>query len=185
MSVGEDLRNLVTDRLESATKVFRVDPMTAEVVLRKDTRSNRVVYTCEITLRTKGHVIRTEASDEEVNTAIDVATVRIERQLRKFKTRVIDKRQNAPRLTEVIEQVAVEVDLDAEVEYQSDDGELVRIKEIEMTVLTTEEALLQMDLLGHDFFIYVAAEDGTTRVLYRRNDGGYGMIRQRLETADG
>jgi len=190
MSVGDELRDFVQSRVDNATKVFKIDPMTSEIVLRRDIRSNRAVYTCEITLRTKGHIIRTEGTDEEVNAAIDIATAKLERQLRKFKTRVIDRRQNAKRLNEFIEEVAseqvvAEASSDGETEYSSDDGELVRVKEIELTVMTTDEALLQMDLLGHDFFVYVAAEDGTTCVMYRRNEGGYGLIRPKIETVDG
>ncbi|MCL2137017.1 MAG: ribosome-associated translation inhibitor RaiA [Coriobacteriia bacterium] len=185
MNVSDELRDFVESQIDNATKVFKIDPMTIEVVLRRDVRSNRVVFACEITLRTKGHIIRTEASDEDVKTAVDIATAKLERQLRKFKTKVIDKRQNAPRLTDAIELVRPVPDYDDETVYESDDGELVRIKEIELSVLNTDEALLQMDMLGHDFFVYVAAEDGTTRVMYRRNEGGYGLICPRLESVEG
>ena len=182
IDVNDQIRDFVYNRLENATAVFKIDPMTAEVVLRSDTRSSRAMNACEITLRTKGHIIRTEAADEEIRTAVDIATAKLERQLRKYKTRVIDRRHHAKRLTDVIGLVAQEPpDTEDETDVEFDEGQLVRIKEIELSVLSTEEALLQMDLLGHDFFVYVAAEDGTTCVMYRRNDGGYGLIRPRLE----
>jgi putative sigma-54 modulation protein len=188
ISITDEIRDFVDLRLDHATKVFKIDPMEVEVVLRRDQRSKRDMCTCEITLRTKGHIIRTEASDEDVRAAIEIAATKLERQLRKFKTKVIDKRQRAPRLNEAIGLVAAEAPSNEEREEYIDDGEddqLVRIKEVEMSILNTREALLQMDLLGHDFYLYVAAEDGLPTVLYRRDDGGYGMLHPRKEQEDG
>ncbi|MCL2150655.1 MAG: ribosome-associated translation inhibitor RaiA, partial [Coriobacteriia bacterium] len=147
---------------------------------------------CEITLRTKGHIIRTEASDEDVKAAVDIATAKLERQLRKFKTKVVDKRQNAAKLADVLESGLMgngngangaSAGSGADVfDALEDDDQLVRVKEIDLAVLSTDEALLEMDLLGHDFYVYIAAEDGTTCVLYRRHSGGYGMLKPLLET---
>jgi putative sigma-54 modulation protein len=188
ISITEEIRDFIDRRLDNATKVFKIDPMEIEVVLRRDQRSKRDMCTCEITLRTKGHIIRTEATDEDVRAAIEIAATKLERQLRKFKTKVVDRRQRAPRLNEAIELVASEPTVEDEREQYFDDGEdeqLVRIKEVEMSVLNTREALLQMDLLGHDFYLYVAAEDGLPTVLYRRDDGGYGMLHPRKEQEEG
>ncbi|MCL2631835.1 MAG: ribosome-associated translation inhibitor RaiA [Coriobacteriia bacterium] len=186
MSVNEELHDHVDHRLANATKVFQIDPMDVEVVLRRDTRASREVSTCEITLRTKGNIIRTEATDEEIRAAIDIATAKLERQLRKYKTRVIDRRQRAPRLSEAIEQAIPDQILTDEDEFvEEDDEQLIRVKEIDLDMLNTQQALLQMDLLGHDFFLYVSAEDGLPAVMYRRNEGGYGVIRPRVEQEEG
>jgi len=182
LNVGEDLRNFVEEQLENATKIFKIDPMIIEVVLRREARPNHTnPAIAEITLRTKGHIIRTEAADEDVKLAVEAATARLERQMRKFKTRVVDRKQNAPKLAEVL---ASDQLTEADTADSDDSDQLVRVKEIDLDILSTEEALLEMDLLGHDFFVYIAAEDGATSVLYRRHDGGYGLIRQRLESAE-
>jgi putative sigma-54 modulation protein len=136
---------------------------------------------CEITLRTKGHIIRTEAEDEDVHTAIDIATTKLERQLRKFKTKVIDRRQNAMKLVDVLDSELLVPATYDDSQLETEPDQLVRVKEIDLVVLNTEEALLQMDLLGHDFYVYIAAEDGSTCVLYRRKEGGYGQIKPNLE----
>jgi len=186
MNVGDDLRGYVEAQLDDATKVFKIDPMIAEVVLRNDNKPNRrSMSACEITLRTKGHIIRTESTDDDIKAAIDAATAKLERQLKKYKTRVIDRRYDGTKITDVLvvsETEPVEQEYVAEVEVD-DDEQLVRIKEIDLDVLNIDEALLQMDLLGHDFFMFVSAEDGLTCVLYRRNAGGYGLLKPSLEKA--
>ncbi|MDR2957676.1 MAG: ribosome-associated translation inhibitor RaiA, partial [Coriobacteriales bacterium] len=122
ISIREDLRSFVEERLENATKVFKIDPMTVEVVLRREMKPNRKNPTaCEITLRTKGHIIRTEAADEDVHAAIDIATAKLERQLRKFKTKVIDRRQNAQSLAEAIENSIPAVANNGIQEHETDD----------------------------------------------------------------
>jgi len=182
MSIGEELRDLIEERLDNATKVFKIDPMNIEVVLRRGQKPNRKAMTaCEITLRTKGHIIRTEAEDEDVHTAIDIATTKLERQLRKFKTKVIDRRQNAMKLVDVLDNELLVPTASDDSQPETEPDQLVRVKEIDLVVLNTEEALLQMDLLGHDFYVYIAAEDGSTCVLYRRKEGGYGQIKPNLE----
>jgi len=188
MSVGDELKSYVETQLSNATKVFKIDPMTAEVVLRRDNKPNRrSPSSCEITLRTKGHIIRTESTDDDVHAAIDIATAKLARQLRKFKTKVIDRRHSAVKLADVLAapepDTAVENELVAEVELDEEE-KLVRIKEIDLDVLDIEAALLQMDLLGHDFFVFISAEDGLTCVLYRRKAGGYGLLRPSLEKPD-
>ena len=70
-----------------------------------------------------------------------------------------------------------DLDLDALMAELSDD-EVVRVKEIEFAPMTEEEALVQIDLLGHDFFVYTDRDTDTVRVLYRRSEGGYGLLKQ-------
>jgi putative sigma-54 modulation protein len=182
MQVGEDLKEFVEERLDNATKVFKIDPMTVEVILRRESKPSRKnPNACEITLRTKGHIIRTEAADEDVRAAIDIATAKLERQLRKFKTKVLDRRQSAVKLADVLES-EIEAPESSDIEELETEQGLVRIKVIELAVLNTEDAMLQMDLLGHDFYVYVAAEDGTTCVMYRRHEGGYGLLKPQLES---
>ena len=69
-----------------------------------------------------------------------------------------------------------ELDLDKLMEELSDEGEIVRRKQITYTPCTEDEALVKMDLLGHDFFIYTDRDSGEVHVLYRRSDGGYGLL---------
>ena len=159
-----------------------INPLDVEVMLyREKNPANPRPACCEVTLRTKGHIIRAEEHEDDLHTAIDVAAAKVERQLRKFKTRVIDRKVQAdraaaeelmPRQTE-----EVELDLDQLMDELSDD-EIVRVKEIEFAPMTQEEALVQIDLLGHDFFVFTERDTNLVCVLYRRDGGGYGLLRQ-------
>ena len=104
--------------------------------------------------------------------AIDVAAAKVLRQLRKFKTRVIDKKiASAPAKT------GAELDIDGLMKELSADDEVVRVKELVLEPLTEEEALIQIDLLGHDFFAYIDRDTNAVNILYRREHGGYGLLK--------
>ncbi|MCL2883833.1 MAG: ribosome-associated translation inhibitor RaiA [Coriobacteriia bacterium] len=191
ISISDELRTYINDRIEQAVKVFKIDPMTIEVVARHEqTAAQKDRTTAEITLRTKGHVIRTESSDEDIKAAVDIASAKLERQLRKYKTRVVEKRKAGPKISDVLAdpviaaadlQVREDALLAAQKENESDG--LVRVKELSLDILDIDEAMLRMDLVGHDFFVFVNSLTGLTCVLYRRHDGGYGLISPRVEKA--
>ena len=93
MPVTDALRAYSEEKVGNAMKVMDISPLTAEVVLyREKNPSNPRPAVCEVTLRTKGHIIRVEEREEEMYAAIDVAAAKVVRQLRKYKTRVIDKK---------------------------------------------------------------------------------------------
>ncbi|WP_390903876.1 sigma 54 modulation/S30EA ribosomal C-terminal domain-containing protein [Slackia exigua] len=126
-------------------------------------------------MRPKGHVIRVEERDTDMYAAIDIAAAKVVRQLRKYKTRVIDHRMRET--LKGAEGTPVEpTDFDKLMEELSDD-EIVRVKEVEYSPMTEEEALIQIDLLGHDFFVYTDRDSNDVQVVYRRSNGGYGMLK--------
>ena len=119
---------------------------------------------------------------QEMFAAIDVAAAKVLRQLRKYKTRVIDRKVRAgahgdPASIKTMD-AAGELDLDALMADLADD-EVVRVKEIDFQPMTEEEALIQIDLLGHDFFAYIDRDTDAFCVLYRRGEGGYGLLKQK------
>lgn len=111
--------------------------------------------------------------------AIDVAAAKISRQLRKFKTRVQDKRKRKAEKAVGIEhaeaRAETELDLDRLMDELADD-EIVRRKKIVYKPLTEEEALIEIDLVGHDFFVYTDRDTNEVNVIYRRKDGSYGIL---------
>lgn len=183
MAVSDALRQYAEEKIGNAIKVIDVDPISIEVVLIKEKNpSNPLPAVCEVTVRIKGHIVRVEESEEDMYAAIDVAAAKVARQLRKYKTRVIDKRT---RTNEKIADFAredahpeTELDLDRLMDELSDD-EVVRVKEIEFAPMTEEEALVEIDLIGHDFYVYTDRDSNRVCVLYRRNDGGYGLLKQK------
>ncbi|MEG0758902.1 MAG: ribosome-associated translation inhibitor RaiA, partial [Raoultibacter sp.] len=163
-------------------KVMDIDPLVAEVVLFVEKNpANPRPAVCEVTLRTKGHIIRVEESEEDMYAAIDVAAAKVLRQLRKYKTRVVDRKVRAG-AEKTVEPIATNgASLDELMEELSGDEEVVRVKEIEFEPLTEEEALVKIDLLGHDFFAYTDRDTSLVHVMYRRDDGGYGLLKQTEE----
>lgn len=183
MPVTDALRQYAEEKIASAVKVIEADPISTEVVLYKEKNpANPLPSICEVTVRIKGHIVRVEESEEDMYAAIDVAAAKVSRQLRKYKTRVIDKKV---RTTDKIAEHArdavpaeEELDLDRLMEELSDD-EIVRVKEIDFAPMTEEEALVEIDLIGHDFFVYTDRDTNSVCVLYRRDNGGYGLLKQK------
>ena len=181
MPVTDALRQYAEEKIGNSMKVMDIDPLVAEVVLFVEKNpANPRPACCEVTLRTKGHIIRVEESEEDMYAAIDVAAAKVVRQLRKYKTKVIDRKLRAVDETIRTEPVPTK-DLDQLMEELAADEEVVRVKEIEFEPLTEEEALVKIDLLGHDFFAYTDRDTNMVNVLYRRDDGGYGLLKQREE----
>ncbi|GKG91523.1 ribosome hibernation-promoting factor, HPF/YfiA family [Gordonibacter urolithinfaciens] len=181
MPVTDALRQYAEEKIGSSMKVMDIDPLVAEVVLYVEKNpANPRPACCEVTLRTKGHIIRVEECEEDMYAAIDVAAAKVVRQLRKYKTKVIDRKLRAVDETIRTEPVPTK-DLDQLMEELAADEEVVRVKEIEFEPLTEEEALVKIDLLGHDFFAYTDRDTNMVNVLYRRDDGGYGLLKQREE----
>ena len=177
MPITDALRAYAEEKIGNSMKVMDIDPLTAEVVLQVEKNpANPTPACCEVTMRARGRIIRVEEYEENMYAAIDVAAAKVLRQLRKFKTRVIDKKISQGNT----EKKATELDIDGLMEELSaTDDEVVRVKEIEFQPLTEEEALVQIDLLGHDFFAYIDRDSNNVHILYRRDNGGYGLLKQK------
>lgn len=184
MNVSDALREYAEEKIGNAMKVMDIDPLDAEVVLSvKKNPSIALPCECEVTIRTKGNVVRVEEEEQEMFAAIDVAAAKVLRQLRKYKTRVIDRKVRGGAHGEpasIKGKDGGELDLDALMADLSADDEVVRVKEIDFAPMTEEEALIQIDLLGHDFYAYIDRDTSAFCVLYRRAEGGYGLLKQAL-----
>ena len=187
VSVTDSLRERVDDKIGGALKVFDIKPMTCDVVLRVDKNpSNPDRKSCEVTVFVRDSVVRVVASNTDMDTAIDEAADKVTRQLRKFKTRVIDRRQRRG----VVAEAPAEIDYAELIEptpeqVEEEDDQLVREKIIDLVPMTEEEALVQTDLLGHDFYVFTNATTGLVNVIYHRKNGGYGIIKPKIEGENG
>lgn len=183
MPVTDALRDYAEEKIGNSMKVMDIDPLVAEIVLFVEKNpSHPRPAVCEVTLRTKGHIIRVEESEEDMYAAIDVAAAKVVRQLRKYKTKVVDRKLRAADETIRLEtSPAGELDVDGLMDELAADDEVVRVKTIEFEPLTEEEALVKIDLLGHDFFAYTDRDSDMVNVLYRRDGGGYGLLKQKEE----
>lgn len=173
MAVTEPIKNYIEEKILKAEKVIDSDSLEIEVVISHDknpsiSHQNHV----EITGFSKGYRLRVEESAADMYEAIDLATDRFERQGRKYKTRVLARRHARG---EVIKTAPGELEANlAELEPM---GSVVRSKHIEQKRMTEDEAILQMEMLGHDFFMFVLDPTGENAVVYRRAAGDYGLLR--------
>ena len=115
----------------------------------------------------KGSIIRAEETSTDMYVSIDLVEEVIERQLRKYKNKLIDKAQNAVQLSKAF------IEEDA---YEDEDIRIIRSKKFEMKPMDPEEACVQMELLGHNFFVFRNSESDEVNVVYKRKGNTYGLI---------
>jgi len=129
----------------------------------------------EVTIPMPNLLLRAEEQHVDLYAAIDLVVEKLERQIRKHKTKVNRKfrQQGAPKyvFAELEKDNAERAD-----PYSDNDIEIVRNKRFDLKPMDSEEAVLQMDMLGHSFFVFTNSETNTTSVVYRRRDGRYGII---------
>lgn len=180
-TVTEALRQAVQEKIGSALKVFDISPMSCDVVLRVDKNpSIAQSQSVEVTVFVRENVVRVISSHSDMYAAIDEAASKVTRQLRKYKTRMIDRRQRTTSQRTAAPASEHEVSDFADLLEPVDD-ELVREKIIDLTPMSEEEALVQTDLIGHDFYVFENATTGLINVVYRRHNGGYGIIKPKIE----
>ncbi len=160
----DDVKAYAEKKLEKLDKYFRSD---AEASITA--RNERGQVCLEITLRSDGMLLRAACRDSDVFRAIDDAQSTIDRQIRKNKTRLERRLRDG-----AFERIAPISDDDIEEEREFD---IVRTKRFPVKPMTVEEAILQMNLLNHEFFVFKnASDDERFSVVYKRRDGGYGLI---------
>jgi putative sigma-54 modulation protein len=160
------LKEYAEKKLKKLQKFFENREVEIEVVLKVQ----RELRVADITTQVGGLLIRGEGKTDDMYASINVAIDRIERQIRKYKTR-INRRMRR------LEGQAAEVVAGGPAESE-EEGEprLVKTKRFDVKPMSVEEAIMQMELLGHDFFVFRNDSTGGVNVVYRRNDGGYGLI---------
>ena len=165
VEVSEPIRTYIETKLGKLDKYFEnPDELTANVVIR--IRGTEQII--EVTIPAKKVILRGEESHKDLYAAIDLVSEKIERQIRKNKTRMHHKNNKAS-VADFI------VDFDVRPDEEETET-IVKRKQIEMKPMSEEEAILQMNLLGHEFFVFTEMHSGTTCVLYRRKDNSYGII---------
>ena len=158
MSVPEDMKDLLEKKLAKFDRYFSDEPDATVTFSRKRNREN-----IEVTISAGGTLFRCETDDETFRNAIDHAVDTIDRQIRRNKTRL------AKRLRPDAFSAAAGA-------LPADDNIVIRHKSFQLKPMSVEEAILQMNLLGHEFFMFSDAETGDACVVYTRRDGDYGLI---------
>jgi len=146
---------------------------------QEDTRSAQHRMIAQLTVRSRGKVLRAEERDQDVFAAIDLVAEKMQRQITRFKDRLYSRGQMRGAETVRVPEVAMEVDVELVAEAEPV-GSIVRTKTFPVTPMNPEEAVEQMELLGHDFFVFYNSEVDGINVIYRRRSGDYGLLQPEL-----
>lgn len=162
LDITEGLRSAIEEKIAKLERYFNDS---TEVHVTLSTEKNR--QKIEITIPMKGSIIRAEEVSSDMYVSIDLVEEVIERQLRKYKNKLIDKAQNAAHLN----QEFIDEDMEDEEEIN-----IIRSKKFAMKPMDPEEACVQMELLGHNFFVFRNSETEEVNVVYKRKGNTYGPI---------
>ena len=162
IDITEGLRSAVEEKIGKLERYF-TDSTEVHVTLSTEKNRQKI----EVTVPMKGSIIRAEETSTDMYVSIDLVEEVIERQLRKYKNKLIDKAQNAVQLSKAF------IEEDA---YEDEDIRIIRSKKFEMKPMDPEEACVQMELLGHNFFVFRNSESDEVNVVYKRKGNTYGFI---------
>lgn len=163
IELTQALKEIVQKKISKLEKYFEVE---VEAKATLSVQKNRQII--EVTIPFNGAILRSEESTDDMYKSIDLVEDKLERQIRKQKTRLSRKNNGSLKFAAIN---------DSKVESNEDDeGSLVKVKKFGVKPMDSEEAILQMDLLGHNFFVYQDSESSKVNVVYKRKDGNYGLI---------
>ncbi len=163
IELTEGLKAAVEDKLNKLEKYFTPD---TDVYVTLSVEKER--QKAEVTISAKGNYIRSEQVSNDMYVSIDLVEEVIERQLKKYRTKLVTKQQNA---SAVFKQEFLDGAADEDEEIK-----IIRTKKFSMKPMYPEDACVQMELLGHDFFVFINAETEDVNVVYKRKGNTYGLI---------
>ena len=161
MAVSDSLKSRAEKKLSKLERYFREEPeATIRFKMQKGARN-----IAEITINAGGVILRAEESSNDMYLSIDHAVDKLESQIRRHRTK-LEKRIRSSELEPVAEVPA----------FEEQSYDIVRVKKFSVKPMSVEDAITQMELLGHDFFLFMNEENESMNVLYRRNNGAYGLL---------
>lgn len=164
IEITEGLKKAIEDKLSKLDKYFKKD-INAKVTLSVQKSEQRI----EVTIPTKHRIIRAEQSADDMYVAIDMVSDIIEAQIKKYKNKLIDKKQDIHSFSDLF------------INNNDDDAfddniKIVKFKKFNIKPMTAEEACLQMEMLGHNFFVFNNSGTEQMAVVYKRKNNTYGLI---------
>ena len=162
IDVTDGLKSAVKDKLSKLERYFTPD---TEIIVTLSVEKER--QKIEVTIPVRGNIIRSEQVSNDMYVSIDLVEEIIERQLKKYKTKIVDKQQSASAFSKLF----------IENDYMDDEEiKIVRNKKFDIKPMYPEDACIQMELLGHSFFVFINAETDQVNVVYKRKGDTYGLI---------
>ncbi|NLZ47245.1 MAG: ribosome-associated translation inhibitor RaiA [Clostridiales bacterium] len=164
MELTQALKATVEKKLSKLEKYFNPN---VEVQATLNVQKNRQII--EVTIPFNGVILRAEEENEDMYASIDLVVDKLERQIRKVKTRLARRQAGDALKFQYIPDLTGS-------EKEAEEPKIVKTKRFAMKPMSSEEAVLQMEMLGHNFFVYENADSGDVNVVYRRKDGNFGLI---------
>lgn len=160
IDVTQAINDYLKSKLSKVEKYFE-DDVEAKAIISAKGREQKV----EVTIWSGKYNVRAEESNEDLYSAIDLVVDKLERQLKRYKDKFNNKKSVKEEYIPEIEEY-----------FEEEEQNVVRRKEVFLKPIDEEEAITQMELLGHTFFVFKNVETNKINVVYKRNDGGYGVI---------
>lgn len=167
IAISEKIQDAIDKKFEKLGKYF-ADDIQAKVIIHPEKSKVKM----EATIVTKGTIFRAEDVSQDVFDCIDIVAEKLLKQMTKYKGKLMKRNKSK-------ESVRFEMLPEIEAAEAADDGELVKTKRFELTPMTTEEAIMQMEMLQHNFFVFLDGETDNVNVVYKRNDNDYGLLETR------
>ena len=165
ITVTKGIQDKVEKQLSKLDKYFIMsDNIEAKVLVRTYTFGQKI----EVTIPTEYVLLRAEVVSDDLYNAVDLVIDKLEGQIRKYKTRLSRKSKN--------NKLAFNIQTLGDIAGDDEEDVIVKTKSINPKPMDMEEAIMQMELIGHSFFVYLDTESNAVSVIYKRNDGGYGLL---------
>lgn len=160
---GNRLVSVIEKKLSKFDKFFQ-DEASAKIKLSTVGKDK---YTMEITINFAGQLVRSEVTSANMYDNIDLLIPKLERQIAKYRDRLISKQSKKV--------VPIQVE-EEDVVPQEKAGKVVKVKNFDISIITVDEAVEELELLDHDFYVFVNADNNKVSVVYKRHDGDYGLL---------
>lgn len=171
INVTPGLKEAVESKLGKLERYFTPE---TEIIVTLSVEKER--QKIEVTIPVKGNIIRSEQTSNDMYVSIDLVEEIIERQLRKYKNKLVAKSQGHPTASSAGNNFKKEFFESEEDSVEDDEIRIVRTKRFGIKPMYPEDACIQMELLGHSFFVFSNAETDEVNVVYKRKDGSFGLI---------
>jgi putative sigma-54 modulation protein len=179
IQMTDRLREYVEDKVDKLDRYLSTITDARMELSTEKTRSYEDRQVAQLTVRSKGMMLRAEERSGDIFMSVDMVMDKMKRQIDRYKK----KRRGAFRRGqgEAEADLLSDILIEEEEEEEAEGGSIVRVKRFRVAPMDSEEAIEQMELLGHDFFVFFNADDGQLNVVYRRRDGNYGLIQPDLD----
>ena len=162
IKVTDAINDYIETKMSKLDKYFKDGNVSANILIKLKGKKEAI----EVTIPYDKYILRSEETHDDLYAAIDLVTDKLERQIRKNKTKLKKQTKSNEKIFNFDYELTKE---------ETKENKIVKRKVLEMKPMDEEEAILELELLGHDFFIYKDMEN-TTKVIYKRKDGNYGII---------